>query len=317
MTRLNNLFNAILIGISTVVLIILTYFLHFVYLGSTLSLSGFVFSLVINTLLSVWGIVCLLGLILLSTCLYYNYLRYDTNLRLLGVNFALFIYAGFFVLITGALLLSLTPMDNSIASLNSTTATSITLISDNLSAPQNFTIESSFTFANITENKGDIKSINSSTLNENEGLKILNSSLLGNGLGLIGLAIALFAFGFSHYNKIQTTKVEEELLLRLQNKTYRLKEYQSSLSADQLNNIGMIWVIVAIILFAISILTSQTFLLLDTLKIIVLVMIIDLVGVVIIICAIYKSKKPQAKPRPYTFEEMLQKINDELKLRKE
>jgi len=236
---------------------------------------------------------------------------------MLGVNSALFLYAGFLVIIAGVSLLSFTPMDNGIASLNSTTVTSITLISDNLSVPQNFTIESSFTFTNITENKGDIRSINSSTLNENEGLKMLNSSLLGNGLGLLGLAIALFAFGFSYYNKIQTTKFEEELLLRLQNKTYRLKEYQSSLSADQLSNIGVVWIVVAMILFVISILTIQTFPLLHTLVLMVLGMIIDLIGVVIIICAIYKSKKPQAEPKPYTFEEMIQKINDESKLKKE
>lgn len=316
MTRLKKIFNVMLIGISIIYLLISTHFLHLVYLENTLSLSDFIFSLGINTLFSIWGFVCLLGLILLSTYVYYTYLGYDINLRMLGVNFALFLYAGFFVLITGALLLSFPPMDNSIASLNSTTVTSIILISDNLSAPQNFTIESSFTFTNITENKGDIKSINSSTLNENEGLKMLNSSLLGNALGLIGLAIALFAFGFSYYNKIQTTKVEEELLLRLQNKTYRLKDYQSSLSADQLNNIGVTWIVVAMILFVISILTIQTFPLLHTLVLTVLGMIIDLVGVVIIICAIYKSKKPPVVPESYTFKELVQKLNDESKLRK-
>jgi len=224
---------------------------------------------------------------------------------------------GFLLLLTGALMLSLNPVESNVVSINSTTITNITLNSPDPADPQNFTPIASFSFTNITENTGDTRSTNNFTINKNEGLKKIDSGVFGNGLGMIGLALALFALGFASYEKIQTKMMEEEILLRLQNREYRLKNYQSSLTADQINLIGMFWISSVVVLGMImwSVMLFLPYLL--GLAILVSGVIIELVGLIIIGYAHYESKKPPIVPESYTFDEMIQKITDESKLRKE
>jgi hypothetical protein len=224
---------------------------------------------------------------------------------------------GFLLLLTGASMLSLNPVDSNVVSLNSTTITNISFDSPNLTDPQNFTPIASFTFSNVTEYTNENISTNNLTINQNDGLKKIGSGVFGNGLGLIGIALALFALGLASYDKIQTKLIEEEILLRLQNREYQLKKYRSLVTPDQINLIGMFWISTVVVLgiFMWLIMLSLPYLL--GLAIMVLGVIIEFVGLSIIVYAHYESKKPPIVPETYTFDEMIQKITDESKIGKE
>jgi hypothetical protein len=304
------------IAFSILTFLIGIYSVCVVFFENTLSVQNFVFFLVINSLSVFWSNACLLGLVLLTTYLYYAYLGYDLKIQLFGINFALFSYIGFLILITGALMFNLTPVDNSNITLESTTITNISFISPNLTDPQNFTLLSSFTLTNFTKTNNKNSSLANQTLNENQGLQKVNSGIFGNALGMVGLALALFALGFTSYDKIQTKNTEEKILLRLENREYRLKDYQSKLTADQLTIIGMCWIISSIIIGLLISIIIKIMPFLLTLAIMVSGMIIEIVGLIIIFYSYYESKKPLVEPESYTFSELIQKINDESKLKK-
>jgi hypothetical protein len=307
----------LLVFASLLYLLFSIYTLYTVYLQNALSVSDYIFRVLINSFSFSETNAILLGLILLSAHLYYKYLGYDRNLQAHGVNFALFSYMGFLLLLTGALMLSFNSVGSNVVALNSTTITNISFNTPNLTNPQNFTPIASFTLTNITEYTDENISSNNFTISQNEYLKKLGGGVFASGLGLIGIALAIFALGFASYDKIQTKLTEEEILLRLQNREYQLKKYRSSLSADQINLIGMFWISTVAVLgmFMWLIMLSLPYLL--GLAILVLGVIIELVGLSIIVYAHYESKKPPILPESYTFEEMVQKITDESKLRKE
>lgn len=307
----------LLVGASLLYLLFSLFTLYTVYLQNTLSASDYIFRILINSFSFSWTNAILLCLILLSAHLYYKYLGYDKNLQAHGINFALFSYMGFLLLLTGALMLSFNSVDSNVVSINSTTITNISFNSPNLTNPQNFTPIASFTLTNITEYTDENRSLNNFTVSQNDGLKKLGNGLFGSGLGIIGIALALFALGLASYDKIQTKLIEEEILLRLQNREYQLKKYRTSLTADQINLIGMFWISTVAVLgmFMWLIMLSLPYLL--GLAIMVLGVIIELVGLSIIVYAHCESKKPPIVPESYTFEEMIQKITAESKLRKE
>jgi hypothetical protein len=309
--------QSLLLGASLLYLILTIYMLYSIYQQNSLSVTNYIFTLFIDVFSFGWTNAILLGLVLLSAYLYYKYLGYDKNLQLHGVNFALFTYVGFLLLLTGAVMLSLNSVDNNVIYLNSTSITNISINSSNFTNLQNITPIASFTFTNITEFTGENSSENNFTGGQNEGLKKLGSGLFGSGLGIIGIALALFALGLASNDKIQTKLMEEEILLRMQNRKYLLKKYRTKLTADQINLIGLFWIFTVLILAMFMWLIMMTLPYLLSLAVMVLGVIIEIVGLSIILYAHYESKHPQIEPEPYTFNEMIQKINDESKLRKE
>jgi len=314
---INNL-RRLLVIFSLFYLIISIYSIFLVYLDAKLAPALFIYWLLASTFSNAICNLLLLVLILSSVYLYYTWIGYSTNSKLHAINFALFAYIGFLLLFVGLVMFSLPSLDNNSVDVNSTTVTEITFVVTNTSDPLNFTQIASFNFSNITEIKAEnTSSFNNSTLYENAGLKRLSSGVFGNSLGIIGLALALIALGIASFDKIQTSRVEEEILLHLQNGQNPLKKYKTSLTSEQIYILGTVWIAITTILgliisFTITILPS-----LWTLLMMVLGIIIEIVGLILLSYAYYKSKTPPIDPESYTFDEMIQKIKDESKLRKD
>lgn len=308
----------LLIIFSLFYLAISIYSIITVYLDAKLALGLFLYWLLATTFSNGICNLLLLLLILSSVYLYYTWIGYSTNLKLHAINFALFAYIGILLLFVGLVMFSLPSIDNNSVDVNSTTVTGITLVVTNTSDPLNFTQIASFNFSNITEIKTEnTSSFNNSTLYENAGLKRLSSGVFGNSLGIIGLALALIALGIASYDKIQTSRVEEEILLHLQKRQYLLKKYKTSLTSEQISLLGTVWIAITTILGLIISFTITTLPFLWTLSMMVVGLITEIVGLILLGYAYYNSKTPLIDPESYTFDEMIQKIKDESKLRKD
>ncbi|MGD0081512.1 MAG: hypothetical protein ABSB80_12805 [Methanoregula sp.] len=243
---------------------------------------------------------------------------YDSPLRLLGVNFAFFVYIGFIFLISASVMLSLPPSEPGVVNVNSTSLTEINFHYSNTTDPHNFTLISSYNFSNITKSEGENNLINNSSSSVNEGIKKLNSGIFGNGIGIIAVALALIGLGISSYDKIQTSRMEEEILLRQQKKEYLLKKYKPSLIPVQIKALGMIWILGAVVIDFILGLSIGYFNFLPFLSAISLMfsgVLIEIFGLILLLYAILKSKEHPLELEPYTFDELIQKINDESRLK--
>jgi hypothetical protein len=307
----------IFIFISLLGLITAIYSIYSQYEANTLSPIDFMHFIFLNTLFDV-RLPCLLILILISVFLYYKWRGYDLSLRLLGVNFAFFTYIGFIFLISGSVMLSLPqPVSNQV-NVNSTSLTEINFHYSNTTDPQNFTLISSYNFTNITKNEEKNNATDSSS-SMNKAIEKLNSGLFGNGIGIVALALTLVGLGLSSYDKIQTSKMEEEILLRQQKKEYLLKKYKPALTNVQIQALGMIWIFGAVIIDIIlgfSIGFQFHFLpFLSELSLMFSGILIEIFGLILLIYAYLKTKEPPEELVSYTFDELIQKINAESRLK--
>jgi hypothetical protein len=156
---------------------------------------------------------------------------------------------------------------------------------------------------------------NIASLSVNNETSILNSGIFGNSIGTVGLALALISIGLASYDKIQMNKTEEEILLRLQKKEYLLKKYKTSLSRDQINLLGLFWIVIGTLIGLILSFTITVLPFITSLSLMVSILWIGPVGLMLVIYAYYLSKKPLTEPESYTFEELIQKINDNSRLK--
>ena len=147
-------------------------------------------------------------------------------------------------------------------------------------------------------------------------LSFLSDAKFGNAVGLIGLGIAIFSIGIINFDKLQMHKKLDKILWYLQKKEYLIKKYETPMSVVQFNRLGLIWIIVGTIIGFFISLTISILPFLTTLALIVSILWIGVVGLLLMFYAYYKSKKPIPEPEQCSFEELVQRVNDELLMQK-
>jgi hypothetical protein len=269
--------------ISYFVIFVISFLISYTYFAVHSTIFAFLNFLYYNLYLNLvyplfepFSIAIFLFLISISIYLFYSFTGHDQKLCLYGVNAALFCYFGFIIMISGIIILGFSPVPSSI----NTTSDSIQDHVSNILFPN-----VSYPF--------------------NSDIQKLNSGFFGNGIGFFGLGLAIIILGLNSYDKIATSRKEEKILLYLQNREYLLKNYKQSLEISQIYDIGMIWVNFGLFFTLLYFITSVRIL-----------FNFEIVGVIILLYGYLKSKKEPQEPEEYTFDELIQKINDESTLRK-
>jgi hypothetical protein len=293
--------------------IYLFYILYSAITPNSVTLPQFISRILLASFLDGSGF-CVLILSIFSVYLFLYLRGYDQNLRIHGINVVLFLYLAFILFISGSVMLSL-PVANTTLNVNSTSITEITFNYSNSSDPLNFIQVSSYNFSNISGRYAENPSVNSNP--QEEAIRYLSNGIFGNGIALIGLAIAVFGMAISIFDKIETSKNQEEILLRLQNKEHFLKKYKP-VTPEQIITIGIIWGMCAAIigLFIGAKIKNDTDLLFLSLPWIISNILIMIFGLLILSYGFYKTKEPVKEPEPITLAELLQIINDESRLKK-
>jgi hypothetical protein len=140
-----------------------------------------------------------------------------------------------------------------------------------------------------------------------EARKKLGSGIFSNGIGLIGLGIALLSLGFYYIGNINYKKNQEEIIAHLQKRGYILKKYKPYFEKENIYKIGLMW------FFSGGIYLGSV--LIFTHEILFNILIIGLLIIITNAC-ITQNKPPIDAPK-YTFEELMQKITDESNIKKE
>jgi len=300
-------FDAIIIVISFIFWLIFGFSLYSVYttysaLGG--SLSDLIYIILSNSIVDGTSL-CLLLLISVSVFFLMGWMNYDLNLRLHGIASVLFIYVTLVLLFCGMIMLSL-PTEPNVVILNSTSVTKVNFIYSNSSDPLNFShILPSYEFANINESRADNMSIPNSP--QNEAIKKLGSGVFGNGIGIIGIALALFGLFLTNLDKIQTSVTPKSMVTNYQIKT-----------------LAMIWIIGALIIDLVMLIHIKIIAILPNLVPISLFtygFLIEIIGLILLIYGYYKSKESHSdppsepakvEPPKESFEEIVNRIHKNL-----
>jgi hypothetical protein len=261
------------------------------------SVSQFLLFFTLLPLSNAYTLAILLGLVLISVYLFYQSLGYDLNQKLHGTTSAMFIFLGFVFLLSGLVVMTNVPMNTSEElNLNSNFTTQVNIYNDYLLTYSNVSHSSSFNFTTSYDDKSQDKSSSNISASAIEAIKKLSSGIFGNALGMIGISLALIAFGISNYDKIQTFRTEEEILYRLQKKEECLKKYRISLSYKQIFSLGLIWIFCSIFIGLIlglfpKMLPEQFYTWVNA------GVIIEVVGLLIMTYGYYELKKLKTKNR--------------------
>lgn len=261
------------------------------------SVTQFLLFFTLLPLSNAFTLAILFVVIMISVYLYYQNFGYELNQRVHGTTAAMFICFGFVFLICGLVVITVVPMNNSEElNLNSNFTTQVNIYSNNLLTYSNISHLSSYNLTTSYDEKSQDKSSSNTSVSAIEAIKTLSSGIFGNGLGMVGLSLALLAFGISNYDKIQTFRTEEEILYRLQRKEEGLKKYRISLSYKQIFGLGLIWIFCTIFIGLIlgifpKMLPQQFYALVNT------GVIIEVVGLLIMIFGYHEMKKLKTKNR--------------------
>ncbi len=257
-------------------------------------------------------IVLFVILLMISVSLAHYWMGYDLKLIIYTLPAVCFLWAGVLFIVWGGVTLGI-PSANE--------PTNITLVNMHFSSIQfvknssiNSSINSSYDLELI-----DYKLTNSTyyttikPIFETTNLspvevarKKLGGGMFSNGIGLIGLGVALFSLGLFYTGSIENKRNQEEIVARLQHREYILKKYRDSLNHQQIYQIGILWLGVGLMYLGIYMWIYNT----------ILIPLI-VIGFVLVLIGFYKSRLPSIEPPQCTFDELIQKITDESNLKKE
>jgi len=314
-------YSKLLVGLSVFTWIIFCYCLYVIYkttVSQTYSLSNFIRDISVNFYTSIPCQVYLLIFVLISVWLYFAWRGYNLNFKFYGIACVFFAYGACVLLASSLIMLSFPIPENTYSIVNVTTTTNLDFSYLNSSSPFNVTHISSYHFTNITEdNEGSKLPLNSSL--QNEAVKKLNSGLFGNAIGLFGIALTLFALTISNVERIHTLMIEGENQIRLQKREYLLKNFKGALTPDQVITLGKIWMVSTILIGFIltvnfTLITIMPYLL--AVSFFVSGFFIEIIGILFFLFGYWKSRQLEQLPESLTFEELVQKINDESILKK-
>ena len=162
------------------------------------SFNNFISSIFLLSIIDGSGLYLLIVAVI-SVFLLMGWMKYPFIFKLYGVVSLLFLYGTLTLLFCGMIMLSL-PSEPNTVFLNTTSIAKIDIIYSNSSDPLNsISILPSFQFEN-----SNISKINLSTpVNpQDEAIRKLGSGTFGNGIGIIGIALALFGLVISYFEKI-------------------------------------------------------------------------------------------------------------------
>jgi hypothetical protein len=267
------------------------------------SLKDLIYNILSNSLVDGSNL-CVLLLISVSVFFLMGWMNYELNLKLHGVASVLFIYVTFLLLISGMIMLSL-PTENNLIIVNSTSITEVNFIYSNSSDSFYFSHILSYDFANINVSKAENLSMTDTP--QNEAIKKLGSGVFGNGIGIIGVALALFGLFITNLDKIQTSVT-----------------LKSIVTGYQIKTLAIIWIIGALIIDFVMLIHIKIIPILPNLVPISLFMygfLIEIVGLILLIYGYYKSKESHSdppsepakvEPMEESFEEIVHRIHENL-----
>jgi hypothetical protein len=262
-----------------------------------------------NLFLDVKTIFIFLLLLYISTFFYYVKTGHDKNLSMDGALSVCLTWIGVLFILWGAIAISIPPPNevNNIT-LNTADYTQINILSVYLSNSSNTSESTSYNITNVSEFRVTRPSFDTTQLAPiDEARKKLGSGIFSNGIGLIGLGIALISLGFYYIGNINYKRNQEEIIAHLQKREYILKKYKPYFEKEDIYKIGEMWFLVGMIyLGGVFIFTNE------------ILFNILIIGFLIIItnACVTPNKQPIDAPE-YTFEEIIQKINDESNFKKE
>jgi hypothetical protein len=263
---------------------------------------------ILNLFLDVKTIFIFLLLLYGSTFFYYVKTGHDKNLSMDGALSICLIWIGILFIAWGAITLSIPPPNevNNIT-LNTTDYTQINIVSVYLSNSSNTSESTSYNITNVSEFRVTHPSFDRTELSPiDEARKKLGGGIFSNGIGLIGLGIALISLGFYYIGNINYKKNQEEIIAHLQKREYILKKYKPFFEKKYIYKIGIAWFLVGMIYLGGSLIFTN--------EILFNILIIGLL--IIITNACITPNKPPIDAPEYTFEEIVQKINDESNYKK-
>lgn len=246
-------------------------------------------------------------LLSLSVFLGYYWIGYDVKSAFNAIPLIIFLWLGVLFVVWGGITLG-TPSANDFNNITVVTTqyTNIDILSMNSSNYSNTSQFATYNVSNVSEYSITVPSFKTDSSPLEEARKKLGGGLFSNGIGLIGLGIAFFSVGLYYKGSIDNNRNQEEIIARLDKREYILKKYKSTLEYTHIYKIGKIWLCIGLIYSGVYLIITNN-----------IIPILFFIGAIILLYGYYQSKYQPIEPQEYTFDEMIQKINDESNLKKE